>query len=135
VLMWHGKALGGMDDYVGAHAAHIMAWTVAAQHGAKQMRSSRRGPAGCNGHVGQGPMDGGDATRQHGDERANELPDGGAASARAGVKAAGDGSCEHEGAMKYGCDTKTEEKRDRWLASVTVKFWLRQRDDGGGYRR
>jgi hypothetical protein len=53
----------------------------------------------------------GDATRQQGDERADVLPDGGAALVRKGVEAAGDVSCEHEGVMKYVCDTETEEER------------------------
>jgi hypothetical protein len=60
--------------------------------------------------AGQGPMDGG-ATRQRGDEREDELPDGDATPSWTGVEAAGDGSCKKEEVMKHGSDTKTEEER------------------------
>jgi hypothetical protein len=55
-------------------------------------------------------MDGG-ATRQRGDEREDELPDGDATPSWTGVEAASDGSCKKEEVMKHGSDTKTEEER------------------------
>jgi hypothetical protein len=78
----------------------------------KLMWSSWRGPEGCNGQAGQGPMDGG-ATKQWGDERADELPGGSAAPAWIGVEAADDGSYEHEGAMRMFVTQRWRRKRDR----------------------
>jgi hypothetical protein len=60
-----------------------------------------------------GKVPNGGATSQRDDERADELPGGGTAQARTGAEAVNDGSCKHDKAMKYGCDTKTEEERGR----------------------